>query len=87
MEDTRLESDAQRAAGDVVDYINDLINMVDDREQEIVKLYEMVSNKEEENAELSNLLEETLKDLQESEVERLGLLQLIKSFNNVDIQE
>jgi site-specific DNA-adenine methylase len=86
MEDTRLESDAQRAAGDIADYINDLINMVDDREQEIVKLYEMVSNKEEENAELSNLLEETLKDLQESEVERLGLLQLIKSFNNVDIQ-
>lgn len=86
MEDTRLESDAQRAASDIADYINDLINMVDDREQEIVKLYEMVSNKEEENAELSNLLEETLKDLQESEVERLGLLQLIKSFNNVDIQ-
>ena len=87
MEDTRLESDVQRAASDVVDYINDLINMVDDREQEIEKLYEMVSNKEEENEELSNLLEETLKDLQESEVERLGLLQLIKSFNNVDIQE
>lgn len=87
MEDTRLESDAQRAASNVADYINDLINMVDDREREIEKLYEMVSNKEDENEELSNLLEETLRNLQESEVERLGLLQLIKSFNNVDIQE
>lgn len=85
MDDTYLEKRANRASDEVTEVIVDLIDQVNAYET-IVEDYQNTISKLEGDAEhLADTLNDTIKQLQQSELERLELVQLIKQFKNVDI--
>ena len=85
MDDRRLENRALQIIRDADDVIADLIEQIEAYET-INEDYQNTIGKLEDDAEqLANTLEETIKLLQQSELERLELVQFIKKYNYVDI--
>lgn len=85
MDDYQLEKRAQRASAEVDEVITDLIDYAETLEGIVTDLEKKLEELEENNQQLADSLEEALYNLQQSELERLELIQLIKRFNNVDI--
>ena len=85
MDDRSLENRAIQIIRDADDVIADLIEQIEAYET-INEDYQNTIGKLEDDAEqLANTLEETIKLLQQSELERLELVQFIKKYNYVDI--
>lgn len=85
MDDYQLEKMAHKISSDIQDVITDLIDYAESLEGIIEDGRKKLEELEENNQQLADSLEEALYDLQQSELERLELIQLIKKFNNVDI--
>lgn len=85
MDDYQLEKMAHKISSDIQDVITDLINYAESLEGIIEDGRKKLEELEENSQQLADSLEDALYDLQQSELERLELIQLIKKFNNVDI--
>lgn len=85
MDDYHLERRANNLSSEVQTTIDAMIDHIEALEGIIEDYRDKISELEDNAEQLSNVLDETVYNLQQSELERLELVQLIKRFNNVDI--
>lgn len=85
MDDKGLANRADQVIRDVSDIIDDLVEQIEAYETINEDYQNTISKLQDDAEQLADTLEETIKLLQQSELERLELVEFIKKFNYVDI--